>query len=295
MQLSCPQCRGPLSEQRDAAQCQSCGLEFERRNGIWRFLLPARAAAYEPFLKGYRALRQAEGWGAGTEDYYRALPQVAATDPLRAIWNIRAKNFRRLLKWLAKYKPQRILDLGAGNGWLSYQLVRRGYQVAALDLSDARYDGLGARVFYEIAFECYQAEFDRLPFGADQFDLVVFNASLHYTASLLQTLQEVARVLRPDGAILLLETPFYSADHHGRAMLAEHTRCLWEKYSLELSPPGIGFLTMKQLEQAARKAGLNVRIWYADDNLLKRLRRAWTTRRLGRQAPSFPIVVLNKI
>src|SRR5438128_3819301 len=116
-------------------------------------------------------LRTAEGWGASDATYYRALPQVVTDDPQRAIWRIVAKHFTRLLRLLKELQPTRILDNGAGNGWVSYQLTRRGYIVAALDLADDALDGLGASIHYHRSFESYQAEFDRLPFQQNQFDL----------------------------------------------------------------------------------------------------------------------------
>ena len=62
-------------------------------------------------------------------------------------------------------RPLRLLDLGAGNGWLSYHLARRGHEAAAVDLTVNDFDGLGAHVHFDAPFTPVQAEFDHLPFA----------------------------------------------------------------------------------------------------------------------------------
>ncbi|MBI3536115.1 MAG: class I SAM-dependent methyltransferase [Chloroflexi bacterium] len=169
----------------------------------------------------------------------------------------------------------RVLDVGAGNGWLANQLAARGHRVAAVDLRDDARDGLGARRNYFFAFECYQAEFERLPFAPAQFDLVIFNASLHYAASLAETLQEASRILAPIGKILLVDSPFYS-------------------HSITQSPnrPNY-FLTFDQLNRTARELNLNIEIIFADAEWHKRARRKIIARKLGREPAHFPIYTLQ--
>jgi SAM-dependent methyltransferase len=275
------------------ASCESCDRVFLQVEGIWRFLLPERAGEYNQFLNQYHLLRSAEGWGALDNNYYRALPRVAANDPQRAIWRIRAKNFKRLRTLLENLRATTILDIGAGNGWLASRLTGLGYTVAALDLSDDPHDGLGAHTHFESRFDCYQAEFDRLPFAASQFDLVVFNASFHYSSGLAETLTEAKRVLRRDGGIILLDTPFYRELAEGEAMRAEWEKGFRARFGfMPMRAPG--FLTPPQLGRAAADAGLDAAVWYADEDWLKRARRAWTRHQIGRATPRFPIVVLHR-
>ncbi len=87
----------------------------------------------------------------------------------------------------------RVLDLGAGSGWLSHRLATLGYRVVAVDRLDDEADGLGACRHYPIAFPAVQADFDALPFEPHQFDLVVFDGSLHYSPNPAATLARGAR------------------------------------------------------------------------------------------------------
>ena len=132
-------------------------------------------------------------------------------DPQAAIWHRRRESCRVLLAEIIEplaarwERPLRIADLGAGNCWLTYRLSELGHVVAAVDLSVDDSDGLGARQWYlpelerrsRVPFTSIQAEFDHLPFADHALDLVLFNASLHYSGDCAVTLREALRVLSP--------------------------------------------------------------------------------------------------
>lgn len=294
MELACPLCRIHLDVIGETAHCEGCGRKYVRQHGIWRFLLPARAKQFEKFLEKYRRMRRAEGWGAADADYFRALPRVSPDDPQHAIWRIVANNFPRLLNLLAEIKPTRILDNGAGNGWLSYQLTSRGYTVAALDLSDDFQDGLGASIHYDCAFERYQAEFDRLPFYDEQFDVVLFSASLHYSNDLFVTLQESARVLCPNGKIIIVAAPVFKLHDSGTVLIAERERKFKELFESAQAIRANGFFTEQEIEHAALRTQMSAKFSYSDNHWLKSLRRAWIQRKIGREPARFPLIVLQK-
>lgn len=214
-------------------------------------------SAFERFLEPYQAVRRAEGWGTGDAAYYLNLPHVAAGDPQRPIWQVRAASFRALLRVLGVRR--RVLDVGAGNGWLAYQLARRGHSVAALDLNDDSEDGLGAFGHYPLALEAYRADFAALPFADARFDAVVFGASLHYAPALAPVIAEGLRVLAWDGMLIVMDSPVYQDAASGRAMLAEKQRGLRERFNLDLAPGSLGFLTFGDFENLGRTYGLRWR------------------------------------
>ena len=149
--LACPADHGMLKVEGECAVCSNCGSRYERTNGIWRFIVQAQADASEQFLEHYKTVRRAERWGSDDPAYYRGLPLVALGDRHADIWRVRAASFRLLLRTCQP--SQRVLDLGAGNGWLSNRLAQAGHSVAAVDLSDDIFDGLGAAKHYAWAFE----------------------------------------------------------------------------------------------------------------------------------------------
>jgi SAM-dependent methyltransferase len=260
-----------------------------------------RAAACAAFLDRYRTVRLCEGWGATCAEYYRSLPFVAEGDPQQAVWRMRARHYQKLLGVIAAELAKepgrvglRILDAGAGNCWLTHRLARAGHMVSALDISDDPRDGLGARVNYAVPFDCYQSEYDRLPFAPGQFDLVIFNASLHYTAALANTLGEAARLIVDSGQIVVLDSPFYLGPADGQAMLAAREARFAHDLGLPPQVWGLGFLTSAGLEAAAARAGLQVNVLDPDNGWRRRVGRGLAHVRTGRAQASFPLLALQK-
>ncbi|MCQ4332490.1 class I SAM-dependent methyltransferase [Natronomonas sp. F2-12] len=86
-----------------------------------------------------------------------------------------------------------VLDAGAGTGISSRRFADCGTPVA-LDLSRAMLEA--NPVEHRV-----QGDFDSLPFGADNFDAVVFTASLFLTPEPERAVREARRVLRPGGPV----------------------------------------------------------------------------------------------
>ncbi len=207
-------------------------------------------STFERFLGLYQTVRRAEGWGAADAAYYLNLPYVAASDAQRAIWRVRAASFRALLPLLGAHS--RVLDLGAGNGWLTFQLARRGHSVAAVDVNHDPWDGLGAFGNYPFALEAYQADFTALPFADARFDAVVFGASLHYAHALMPVIAEALRVLNSAGMLVIMDSPLYHDDASGRTMVAEKWRGLRERFNVDIAEDSLGYLTFADFENLRR-------------------------------------------
>jgi SAM-dependent methyltransferase/uncharacterized protein YbaR (Trm112 family) len=256
---ACPVCHTPLSAlNTERLRCPTDDLIYECRDGIWRFLTPDRAAHYAQFVCEYQQVRAAEGRGAIGAAYYRALPSADRSGRFTADWSIRARSFntftQKVLQPLerAQQQPLLILDLGAGNGWLSYRLAQRGHRVAAIDLLTNPQDGLGAHVHYDAAFTPVQAEFDRLPFDGAQFDLVIFNASLHYAVAYETTLREAVRVLQLGGQIVVLDSPVYRSGESGAQMVREREAAFTQAYGFPSNAlPSENYLTQQRLHDLA--------------------------------------------
>lgn len=246
--------------------------------------------AVERFRRDYGAHRAAEGRGhAGAE--LLSLPYLK-DGPFARQWAVRARTFDAFVKHVvrpmarAAGRPLRVLDLGAGNGWLSARLSIEGHSCAAIDIRDDMVDGLGAAAGFPAAadFERVIASFNELPFAADGADLAVFNAALHYATDLGAVLAEAARVVRPGGRIAILDSPFYSRAEDGDAMVAEKHAAAHANFGDRaeslLALPFIEYLTRARLERASAPLGLGWRrrrvlypLWYELRPLAAWLRR----------------------
>ncbi|HEX5482313.1 MAG TPA: class I SAM-dependent methyltransferase [Terriglobia bacterium] len=260
--------------------------------GIWKALPLGREDHFSQFIEEYQTVRRSEGRGSPGGLYYLALPHKDITGRNSWQWKIRAKSFRYLLrKVLPQIADERgggldILDVGAGNCWLSYRLALCGHWPVAIDLRTDELDGLGAARHYlrflSRSFPRFFAEMDRLPFAKAQFDLVIFNASFHYSGDYEATLEEALRCLRRPGHILLIDSPFYSSEESGRKMVAERRQAYREKYGFPSQSVSSGdFLTGRDLEQLTSRYGIQWQLqrpWYGLRWAL-RPARAWLRRR----------------
>lgn len=223
--------------------------------------------AIERFRTEYAYQRAQEGRAhSGSE--LRELPYLQS-GPLARQWAVRARTFdafmARILRPIASASklPLDVLDLGAGNGWLSYRLALEGHNCCALDLREDRVDGLGAanELADDCAFRRVVASFESLPFGDGAFDVAVFNASLHYATDLALVFSEAARCLRKGGTIAVLDSPFYSSATDGEAMVAEKHRYAARQFGVRtdilLSLPHVEYLTRDRLAEASRDLGLS--------------------------------------
>jgi SAM-dependent methyltransferase len=231
------------------------------------------ATALARFGSDYAAHRASEGRGYGGEELL-SLPYLTS-GPFAQQWTVRARSFdafmRHVVRPMAKAanRPLSLLDLGAGNGWLSYRVALEGHQAVALDIRDDDVDGLGAagpflaRVPGQIT--PVVASFDALPFEPGSFDVVVFNASLHYALDLPAVLGAAATVARAGGCLAILDSPVYRRDRDGAAMVEEKkaaaTSRFGDRAETLLALPFVEYLTRTRLRDASTGLGLAWRRW----------------------------------
>jgi SAM-dependent methyltransferase len=299
--LVCPECRTPLGPANidsggvHSARCTTCGTTFERQGSLWRLLSGARRRQSAGFVAQYRAVRERDGHRSPAPEYYRMLPSVPRDDPHADEWRIRRESYAHLLEhaipdiWLG---AAGVLELGAGCGWLSYRLATLGHRAVAVDRLDDDADGLGACRHYPLAFPAVQADFDALPFEPYQFDVVVFNASLHYSGNPAASLREAARMVSPGGAVAVMDSPTFYRDADGEAMVADQRRQMMTEHGLD-DPlrAGAGFLTYAGMERAFQSLGLSCRFFRSRGPLPWRVRRQFGRWRLGRQPAAFGVWV----
>ncbi len=255
----CPRCRTKLERSTpDRLTCPQDGLEFGEVNGIWRFLLPEGEAHYARFIADYEAIRRNEQRGSTSPDYYRALPFKDRSGRYRSDWRIRARSFNVLVKNVLTRlqnpleRSLKILDLGAGNGWLSNRLSAQGDRVIAVDLLVNEQDGLGAWKYYDHSFIPVQAQFDHLPVTDRFADAVIFNASLHYAEDYTKTLKEALRVLSNTGLIVIMDSPVYRRSASGDNMVEERKRDFLRRYGIASdSLQSENYLTYTRLKELA--------------------------------------------
>jgi SAM-dependent methyltransferase len=278
LRLQCPICRKTFvtSGKFREPTCSGCGFAMSEDNEILCALTPDRELYFRQFIREYEMVRAKEGRGSSSAAYYEALPFRDLTGRNVWQWKIRARTFRHIEKCILPEIEDThphgcdILDVGAGNCWLSYRLALRGHRPVAVDLLTNEADGLGSAQHYvrqlPRTFPRFQAEMDHLPFASGQFDVVLFNASFHYSIDYERTLSEALRCLRRPGNVIIADSPFYWRDESGRTMLEERQRGFQQRFGFRSdSIESREYLTPQVLDALADKLSLQWRVlkpWY---------------------------------
>ncbi len=249
--LACHTCLEPLAAgEYSKLQCPIDGLVYEQRSGVWHFLAPGRAEYYQVYCE---APSDRQGNQRDTANLQALLKEIIG----------------------ANSPPLTILDLGAGNGWLSESLAQLGHQLVAVDLLTTPQD--------KASFIPIQAEFDGLPFIDNQFDLVIFNAAFHFSEGYINTLIESMRILKADGRIIIMNSPHFQEKDDGVLMVNANPPV-----------PGISpeaFLTPAWLDSLAELLFLEWRTIYPNFGLGYKLRQTIARLRTGRTQPQYPILI----
>jgi SAM-dependent methyltransferase len=248
--MQCPCCRSDIS----GLDCTLCGFRMRTSRGIVHALPAERAAHYARFMQDYERIRAAEGRGSESEEFYMGLPYKDVSGRNSKQWHIRARSYDCLIKHVLKPLGCRgtILDVGAGNCWMSFRLALSGYRPIAVDLLTNEHDGLAAAAHYQQylpePLPRFQAEITRLPFQDAQFDAVVFNASFHYSEDYEASLREALRCLKSGGVVIISDTPWYSREESGRQMVSERHAAFLKSYgTASNSVLSLEFLTDERL------------------------------------------------
>lgn len=292
--LACPVCRTVLGDaSREEIRCPGCGQLWPRIDGIWRFLAPEREAVFAPFLRDYTRIRHAEGRGSEDPEHYRRLPECDPSHPIAWQWRMRSQTWAAFRRRVLPRLGPKVVDLGAGVGWLSHRVAELGHHPCAVDVSVDDLDGLAAARHYNPDWPRLQAELERLPLADGQADAAVFNASLHYSTDYSVTLREALRVLRPGGRLVILESPIYRKEESGRRMVAERHADFARRFGTRSEAiPSIEYLTWERLDRLAKELGLRWQrfpTWYG----WRWAVRPWVARFKRKREPSRFVILVT--
>jgi SAM-dependent methyltransferase/uncharacterized protein YbaR (Trm112 family) len=298
-QLVCPACRADLELDADQARCGACAATYACDGGIWRLLARERVGYFAQFIAEYEVVREAEGRGSDSPDYYRALPFADLSGRFAEDWRIRARSFEALLQHVVvplerRGRPLRVLDVGAGCGWLAARMTERGHVAAASDLLTNDRDGLGAHIHFDQRFLPIQAEFERLPLADGQLDLLVVNAALHYATDYRAVLSGALRLLRAGGVLAIVDTPVYHDSESGAQMMRERGEYFAQRYGFRGdSLPCEGYLSYARLDQLAGQLRIRWRMHRPNHGWRWALRPLRARLRGRREPAAFPLIVAD--
>ncbi len=155
---------------------------------------------------------------------------------------------------------QRVLDVATGTGMVAFALARRGCEVVGLDqspdmLATARrhLDEDNPRLAPRITFLRGQAE--ALPFDDGEFDALTFTYLLRYVDDRAATMRELARVVKPNGRIGMVEFGVPAS---------KSLRAAWRVYT-RVGLPILGRAVSSAWFEVGRFLGPNIEDLYAQE------------------------------
>ncbi|KRG70640.1 ArsR/SmtB family transcription factor [Pseudoxanthomonas dokdonensis] len=134
-----------------------------------------------------------------------------------------------------------VLDIASGDGVLAELVSPHAKRYVCVDTSARVVAAAGERLRRFPNVEVREGDMHALPFADDSFDLVVLMHALTYSSKPAQAVAEAARVLRPDGRLLLSSL----SKHEHRAAVEAYGHV------------NLGF-SDRELRRFAEKAGLQV-------------------------------------
>lgn len=96
-------------------------------------------------------------------------------------------------------------DIGAGTGFVTEGLLGRGLRIIAVDQSVAMLAEMRKKFVNEAEIEYRQGTAEGLPIADATVDYAFANMYLHHTERPAEAIQEIARILKPGGRLVLTD------------------------------------------------------------------------------------------
>jgi ArsR family transcriptional regulator len=205
---------------RHLAILREAGLLRDRRDGtyvFYAFRAPAEGAWRDAWQLVSRTLRDDAAARRDAAALDRVVEARAARsrrffesvgpewDALRKVFDddvLRARAVARLVP-----PGLRVADVGTGTGILAIELARLGVAVVAIDNSPRMLASAREKIEREgvAGIELRRAEAHALPFADGELDAAFAHMVLHYLPAPSEAIREMARVVRPGGAVVVAD------------------------------------------------------------------------------------------
>ena len=237
-----------------------------------------------------------------TDNEMLSLPFVDRSHDKSGYWRMRAKNFVKAMGLIRTIEPDGdgpILDLGAGNCWLSRRLIEAGYRTISLDPLIEGSTGLSAGDIFQkqpnVNLIRVRAMMEEMPFTNNSFKGIAVSGSFHYSNNPSKTLAEIHRILKPDGWAVIYDSPVFINEIDGVQMLKEKYKSFDAGNSLEkIKYKPRWFIHLSEFINYANDAGFDVEIIRTRTGVRHLADVVKNKLISNRKWPQFPILLLTK-
>ena len=138
------------------------------------------------------------------KNYYESL------DKVKNIWHADKKSnfyYKEYIRYDAILKripkgTQNVLDLGCGDGFLSYRMAEQGYQVTSMDLSLNRLKRFKEQAD-RLNIKQIEGDISKVDLPSESFDLIVCSEVIEHLPDYKDVLVEVWRLLKKGGHFIV--------------------------------------------------------------------------------------------
>jgi ubiquinone/menaquinone biosynthesis C-methylase UbiE len=248
------------------------GLAERRKEGSWVFVAPGAAERVDPVLAALDGWNRGEPWAAADEARLAAVraDRAAAAaewfeahagewDAIRSLHVAESEVEAAMARVLGDGPIRRLVDIGTGTGRMLELFAPSATQALGIDRSSEMLrlaraklsaGGLGNA-------ELRQADLYALPLGDGGADAAILHHVLHFAQQPAAAIAEAARVLSPDGRLLVAD--FAPHDREELRSRAAHTRLGFSDEQMHgwFEAAGVRPVRVEQLEGGA----LTVKLW----------------------------------
>jgi ubiquinone/menaquinone biosynthesis C-methylase UbiE len=147
--------------------------------------------------------KESRHWGEVRQDPQN--PQIWHDPELFEIFF--GREYRRFVDQALAHGPA-ILELGCGEGNLTFELATRGMHLTAIDLSPERVERARTRA-HKLGLQSQPhwivGDLNTLPLPRNGFDCIVAHDALHHILHLSNLCEEVTRALKPGGHFIVMD------------------------------------------------------------------------------------------
>lgn len=188
--------------------------------GVW--ISEQAMRQYGAFEKDYLEVRGKEK-RIFTIGEIRALPQVPYDYQHASEWQMRARSIDRFIQYLKDRRPEAatIIDIGCGNGFFSNIIAPYADHVFGVDVNLRELQQAAEAFAANPKLQWYYLDiFKETTFEEAAADLITFCCSFQYFNDVEVLIAKCRRLLKPGGAIHIIDTPFYPEKDLERARKA---------------------------------------------------------------------------
>lgn len=149
-------------------------------------------------------------------------------DNIRQVFNDEVHRSRAISRLIPR--DLCVADIGTGTGILARELANAGVRVLAIDRSQQMIDSARKKIGETLAdrVDFRRGEANALPVADGEVDAAMAHMVLHYLASPAEALQEMARIVRPGGQIIVVD--FVQHDHE---WMKQELGVVWQGFELD--------------------------------------------------------------